>query len=94
MNNLQNQKNQKNQIKKLLDYLAFLLIVIAVSLVTYYYLEKNMSECVSEPFVYGAKQMEKNYNYEFYGIGYFITPINVKSPTITFNSTHLSWSNS
>jgi hypothetical protein len=84
------QKNKKNLIK-ISNWIVFILILIGCCLATYYITITKINDCTSNPLVYGAKEMTNNYNYEFYGVGYFMTPINTKSPTITFNSTFLSW---
>ena len=85
-------KNHKYLIKGLY-LLSYIIILIGIALGTYAMFKEQVNECTSDPFVYGAQQMEKTYNYTFYGLGYFLTPIGVESPRITFNSTHLSWGN-
>ena len=90
MHQLLNQKNHKFLIK-ITNLIVYLLILIGCCIITYTLIISETNECTSEPLVYGAKQMEKNFNYSFYGIGYFILPINTEMTTVTFNSTHLSW---
>ena len=55
-----------------------------------YYFKVLNNQCISNPLVFGAKQMEKDYGYEFYGYGYLKVPQNYKIPQIAFNSTSFS----
>lgn len=82
--------NHKNLIK-ITNFIVYLLILIGCCFLTYYYTTSQINECTSNPFVFGAMRMEQMYQIDFYGVGYFLTPIGERSPTITFNSTHLSW---
>ena len=52
-----------------------------------YYFKIQRDECVSNPLVFGSKQMTEKYGYEFVGTGFFKTDGTIQSPTLTFNST-------
>jgi len=78
--------------KRALDYLFISLILIlflAGLFLTLTYFQKQRNECINNPLVYGAKQMSKEVGYEFVGTGFFILPVNYKSPRIMFNSTSI-----
>jgi len=50
---------------------------------------KSQDECMANPLQYGAKQLTKSTGYEFQGWGSLVVPINTRSPTVFFNSTHI-----
>ena len=81
---------------KLTDYLLILGIVVVllvgIFLISYYFnVQKN--ECIRDPFVYGSKQIEEEFDSEFTGSGtLWIKQKNVINfPVLTFNSTDSSW---
>jgi len=69
---------------------ALLLMISALVIGVGYYYSSEVNECTSNPLSYGAKQMEDQYGYEFVGRGYFITPISIKPPVVSFNITSVS----
>ena len=78
--------------EKLLNYLmliGILLIFFAGIVVAIYKFNYQKNECIANPLVYGAKQLTEEIGYEFIGSGFFLTPINIRSPRVTFNSTNL-----
>ena len=81
---------------KWIDYILLLGIVMLLLVgifCLFYYFQEQKNECTSNPLIYGAKQMEKNYEADFSGIGYLNgfdeNGIPKKGITITFNSTDL-----
>lgn len=69
---------------------ALLIIAATTFLVTYYFNIQNQ-KCISEPLVYGAKQMEEAFGYEVHGsILLLIDNPRIQHPTITFNSQNLT----
>lgn len=79
--------------EKLFNYLiviSFLVILICAIFLTWYYFDSRNNKCVSNPLTYGAKQLEEKFGYKFIGHGSFISPIMIKTPTVTFNSTSVS----
>lgn len=56
---------------------------------TQYWINTRKDECISNPLVYGAKELTKSSGYEFVGAGYFIIP-GGNSPRISWNSTSMS----
>ncbi|MHA1880886.1 MAG: hypothetical protein ACTSYG_10870 [Candidatus Heimdallarchaeota archaeon] len=78
--------------KKLLTYLVLLgIILILLSFVFFieYYFNYKKDQCVANPLVFGAKQLTTATGYEFVGSGFFLTPINIRGPVISFNSTEM-----
>ena len=78
--------------ERLLNYLMLLgviLIFLAGIFSVLYYFNYKKNECVSNPLVFGAKELTESTGQEFYGSGFFLTPINMISPNIAFNSTDL-----
>lgn len=75
------------------DYLLIFgvaIIFLVGVFIIYYYFTNQINECVSKPFVYGAKQIENQYNSHFFGSGY--VPLdNGVIYTIGFNSTDWWW---
>ena len=54
--------------KDILIYIGItLLILVCGGIIIYYQINDNFTECVSNPFVYGAQQYERQYNTEIYG---------------------------
>ena len=83
----------KTQTKeKLLNYLmliGILLIFFSGIVVAIYKFNYQKNECIAGPLVFGAKQMTEETGFEFVGIGFFLTPIDIRSPRVAFNSTDL-----
>ena len=78
--------------EKLLNYLmliGILLIFFAGIVVVIYQFNYKKNECISSPLVFGAKQLTEETGFEFVGSGFFLTPINIRSPRVAFNSTNL-----
>lgn len=69
----------------LLLMLGSLIVGVAI------YYKDEVNQCTSNPLLYGAKQMEERFGYEFVGTGYFITPINVNVPRVHFNNQSISF---
>ena len=78
---------------KLTDYLLIFGIIIILTAtvfsVTFYFNYKE-KECVSNPLVYGARQIKNTYDIPVYGKVIFLDPQGRESPTIEFNSTNLN----
>lgn len=75
------------------DYLILLgliLILLIGIFIIQYYFKYQQDQCISNPFVYGSKQLKDRYNFEFVGYGFFKKE---GYPTITFNSTSIYWKN-
>ena len=75
-----------------LNYLmliGILLIFFAGIVVAIYQFNYKKNECIANPLVYGAKQLTEQTGSEFIGSGFFLAPINIQSPVISFNSTNL-----
>ena len=85
---LNQKKQQKTNLLLIIGIIFVLLVGIFVML---FYFSHQEQKCVTNPLIYGAKQLENQYGYEFVGSGFLKTPPNVKPPTIFFNST-TSWS--
>jgi len=78
------------------DYLLIvgtLLIFFTFAVLMNYYFKVEQHKCLSEPLIYGAKQLEQEFGFKFIGSGFFRTPNNIKSPLIVFNSTSMFISN-
>lgn len=75
----------------LLLLLGIVLIFLIGIFIIFYYFNTQKNECLSNPLVFGAKEIEKSYGLEFFGQGYLKT--NGKMPMIFFNSTSFSWVN-
>jgi len=76
------------------DYLLLLGIVLIFLIgifLIFYYFNSVKNECLSNPFVYGAKQIEKSTGFEFIGQGFLKTE--GVMPFIFFNSTTSGWVN-
>ena len=77
------------------DYLiivGLLFIFLLLIFLIHYYFTYTSNECLKQPFVYGAKQLELEHNGEFSGYGY----LRIDSPlipTLNFNSTNQWWIN-
>lgn len=69
--------------------IGILLIFFAGIVVAIYQFNYKKNECIANPFVYGSKQLTEQMGSEFIGIGFFLTPINIRSPRVAFNSTGL-----
>jgi len=79
--------------KRTLDFLLLsliLLIFLAAIFLIFYYFQNQKNACVSNPLVFGSKQLTKASGYEFFGTGYFRVPLDYKSPIIIFNSTTIT----
>lgn len=70
-----------------------IIILLAGFFLISYYFNNLKNECLSNPLVYGAKQITQQYNYEFFGYGYLHVPLGYKSPTFSFDSKNLSVEN-
>jgi len=79
--------------KRTLDFILFSIILIlflAAIFLIFYYFQNQKNACVSNPLVFGSKQLTKASGYEFFGTGYFRVPLDYKSPIIIFNSTTIT----
>lgn len=70
--------------------IGILLYFSAFIFIVQYYFNYTNNECVSDPFIFGAKQMEDKFGYPFIGTGRFLTPPTKAIATIVFNSTSLT----
>ena len=70
--------------------IVLVLILIIAFLFFIFYVRSQENKCLSNPLVYGAEKITKEYGYEFVGTGFLKVPSNFKSPTITFNSTSIN----
>lgn len=68
----------------------FVIIIIGSFFFISYYFTTMTNECLSNPLIYGAKQMEENYGYKFNGYGYLDVPQGYKISIIYFNSTNIT----
>lgn len=78
---------------RLLNYLIvflFIILFLGGTFLILYYFNHERNECLSNPLIFGAKQLTNNVGYEFNGYGYFKVPYGYESPTILFNSTSIS----
>jgi len=78
--------------ERILDHLILFGIVIVLLsgiFLVAYFLHSRTNECIASPFVFGAKQMEEQYDLEMYGQIRFVTVANQQSPIFFFNSTDL-----
>jgi len=76
----------------LLNYLMLMgvvLVLLAGIFTALYYFSYKKNECIANPLTYGAKQLTEEIGHEFIGSGFFLTPINIRSPRVAFNSTNL-----
>ena len=73
--------------------LMFLMIIVLLGGIffIFYYFNNIRGECLSNPLIYGAKQLEDQMKYDFQGYGFFKTPQGYSVPEITFNSTNISF---
>lgn len=74
------------------DYLMLfgitIILLLGIFLIFYYYNYQSNS-CMTNPLIYGAREIEKDYNGEFNGIGY-ISVQNKDVGTFIFNSKSIS----
>lgn len=74
----------------LVTFIIVIIMVLCLAVAGFIYYEKKVNTCTSNPLVYASNLYSKQLGYEFVGTGFFITPFNIKSPQITFNSTKVS----
>lgn len=74
---------------KLIDWIIIVLMFSSIIFLIWNYFNHRSLTCESNPFIYGASQLTEKYGYEFQGYGWFVTPLDIASPKITFNSTNL-----
>jgi len=75
------------------DYLLIIgiLSIFLVGIFSFqYYFKIQINECISDPLVYGAKQMEERFGREFLGSG-FLRVERGQLPALAFNSTGSRW---
>ena len=70
----------------LIIFLAVLILLAGIFMIWFYFNSQN-NECISNPLVYGAKQLKESYGYEFVGSGQFLF---YGSPIYYFNSKNIS----
>lgn len=68
-------------------FLMFSALVVGVA----YYYSTQFQQCTNNPLTFGAKVMQERFGYEFVGTGYFITPINIRTPLVVFDSNNVSF---
>ncbi len=62
------------------------IMFLSVIALMFYYYNAQVNECTRNPLAYASKQFQENTGYEFIGTGFFLTPVNVRSPLVVFNS--------
>lgn len=72
-----------------LIWIGLILILLTGVFVIQYYFNSQRDECVRNPLVFGAKQMEETFGYPFVGSGFIFAPVGTEMPTFSFNSTLL-----
>ena len=70
--------------------LAIFIMLSSLIVGTAIYYKDEVNQCTSNPLSYGAKQMENDFGFEFVGTGYFISPIGIGTPVITFDKQNVS----
>ena len=72
----------------LISIITIIVITIALGMAIGIYIERtSLTECEADPFVYGSQVLEREYNAEFHGNGYFSV---VGSPTLFFDSKNMT----
>ena len=77
-----------------IDLLLMLLMVIILLgglFFIFYYFNNIKNECLANPLIYGAKQLEDQMKYDFQGYGFFKVPVGYSIPEISFNSTNMTF---
>lgn len=72
---------------KLLDYIIIIFMIALVVFGILFYFQHTKNECVSNPLVFGAKQLQDATGYETYGFVYFKTKTYTEDK-IYFNTTN------
>lgn len=76
-----------------IDWISIAVIIVmgfSVIIGLQYYYNIQDKQCMSNPLVYGARQMSDTYEQEFIGTGYFITDGGQSPVIITFDSNNLT----
>ena len=78
---------------KKIDYLLLIgilfVFLVGIFLIQYYFnFQKN--QCINNPLVYGAKQIEDRFGTKFQGTGFLVVEQG-QFPTLTFNSEGFKW---
>lgn len=85
-------KKKKARINKFDFLILILILIIFLSTMFFiiYYFYYNNNSCLESPLTYGSKQLEKDYNGNFSGIGNIFID-NPYPITIIFNSTNIRY---
>ena len=57
----------------LINTTIIIVMFLTIMFSMFYYNQTIINECTSNPLVFGAKKLEKDYGFEFIGTGYFIS---------------------
>jgi hypothetical protein len=68
---------------------GIVLFLLAGTFFLLFYFNYQNGECMANPLVYGAKQIEKSADVIVYGSIMLLNPDGKRAPDILFNSTHL-----
>lgn len=72
---------------ELVSFIVIIIMIICLAIACFVYYERKINDCTSNPLVYASKMYERNTGYALEGLAFFITPPDVKSMNIYFNST-------
>jgi len=71
----------------LINVLVIAVMVLSGSAFMFYYNQQIVNECTSNPLVFGAKKLEKDFAVRFIGTGYFLSKDGrIINNRLTFNS--------
>jgi len=74
---------------KLLDKIVIGVMILCVLISIQIYYNIKADECISNPLVYGAKQLSERYGYDFTGSGTFLGE-NLQAPIIYFDKHNIT----
>ena len=72
---------------KVINTIIIVIMVGCLAFLLIYYFQDRAGECTKNPLAYASQMLEEETGYAFIGTGFFLTPPEVESVTITFNST-------
>lgn len=72
-----------------LTLIIVIIMTLCLATACFYYYQKKIDTCTSQPLSYASKIYENQIGYEFVGYGWFNTPFSITSPKFYFNSTGL-----
>lgn len=74
----------------LLLIISFVVLILTGVFSFQYYFNYKNNECLANPLIYGAKQLEETYGFEFIGSGWFRVPVGTQALVVQFSSTNIS----